>query len=293
MNSFQQIADTYVLVEITMMNKVDAVMNIQLARYFNLSSFTSFEITASILTIIGFFGSFSIYYSIYTRNWEKGVFPPLLSFTRINHFEAIVCLSANIIRCNKENYSEKRMQLVRHIQYNFPEHSDGVSDSLLEAFQTPISTESIAYWLNKHLRTIGEKLKILDLLYAIATIDGHVLKNEYRIIEQFCSLMGIPNQEYTQRWEAHNKVRLEHEKRERSKVEKPKESSSLILKNKCLSLFGLPIDSSKETIKKSYRKLVKANHPDMFKDASLAEKQVISERFIEIQEAYEYLMNLP
>jgi len=293
-NSLQQLSDSYALMKATIAHGIDLKMNIQLSGAFtsNGFSFTSLEIAASIITILIFFGSFIIYYTLYPRYWDKGIFPPLLKNRSINHFEAIVCLSVNIMRCNKDEYGEKRGVLVTYVQRYFPEHANGVSDSIKIALQTPISTQSITSWMNKHIQTSAEKLKILELLFAIATVDGHVLKNEINIIKQFCIQMELPMEEFTRRWEAFVRLKTAQEKNKRSQSEKVKVYSVNSMKLKHLELFNLTETSSKEMIKKRYRELAKENHPDMFMDADLEVKRAISDRFIQIQEAYDYLMEL-
>lgn len=54
----------------------------------------------------------------------------------------------------------------------------------------------------------------------------------------------------------------------------------------CLELLGLNPSASKEDIKKAYRKLAKLYHPDLNENNKNAKNQ-----FINIQEAYEFLMN--
>lgn len=55
-------------------------------------------------------------------------------------------------------------------------------------------------------------------------------------------------------------------------------------------VLGIKRGASKEEIKTAYRKLAKQYHPDMHEDNPL--KELAQEKFIEIQEAYDELMNV-
>jgi curved DNA-binding protein CbpA len=53
--------------------------------------------------------------------------------------------------------------------------------------------------------------------------------------------------------------------------------------------LGLTKHASQQEIKKAYRKLVKIHHPDCFKNGSEFQLKIATEKFIEIQHAYELL----
>lgn len=61
--------------------------------------------------------------------------------------------------------------------------------------------------------------------------------------------------------------------------------------NESLKLFGLTPDATAGDIKKAYRKLAKANHPDRFKDEAQKKKQVAL--MARINDAYQELLALP
>ena len=54
-------------------------------------------------------------------------------------------------------------------------------------------------------------------------------------------------------------------------------------------VLGIQRGASKDEIKTAYRKLAKQYHPDMHVDNPL--KELAQEKFIEVQEAYDKLMN--
>jgi molecular chaperone DnaJ len=53
--------------------------------------------------------------------------------------------------------------------------------------------------------------------------------------------------------------------------------------------LGLKKHASQQEIKKAYRGLVKKHHPDCFKNGSEFQLKIATEKFIEIQHAYELL----
>jgi DnaJ family protein A protein 5 len=55
-------------------------------------------------------------------------------------------------------------------------------------------------------------------------------------------------------------------------------------------VLGLPLTASSEEIKKSYRKCALQWHPDKHSEASAEKKEEANRRFLEVQDAYETLM---
>ena len=55
-------------------------------------------------------------------------------------------------------------------------------------------------------------------------------------------------------------------------------------------VLGVERSSTDAEIKKAYRKLAKQHHPDVFANASDAQQRMAEEKFVQIQEAYEFLM---
>jgi curved DNA-binding protein CbpA len=54
-------------------------------------------------------------------------------------------------------------------------------------------------------------------------------------------------------------------------------------------ILGVPRNATKEEIKRAYKELVKKYHPDKYRDNPLSD--LAEEKFKEIQEAYDFLMN--
>ena len=55
------------------------------------------------------------------------------------------------------------------------------------------------------------------------------------------------------------------------------------------TILGVGPNADLTEIKKAYRKLAKQHHPDVFANASDAQKRLAEDKFIKIQEAYEAL----
>jgi DnaJ-class molecular chaperone len=59
----------------------------------------------------------------------------------------------------------------------------------------------------------------------------------------------------------------------------------------CYKILEIPQNSSKEEIKKAYKKLALKYHPDKQNDKSDEEKKIAESKFKELAEAYDMLMN--
>lgn len=59
-----------------------------------------------------------------------------------------------------------------------------------------------------------------------------------------------------------------------------------------MEFLGLKAPLTEAALKKAYRKIAKSCHPDMTRHLADGEKEQLNKRFLEIQEAYEYLLKL-
>jgi DnaJ like chaperone protein len=82
-----------------------------------------------------------------------------------------------------------------------------------------------------------------------------------------------------------------NQKRERTKSKsKPRSKSSRkSLRQLAFKILGVSEHADFVEIKKAYRTLVKKHHPDRFASESEAEQKIATERFLEVQKAYEMI----
>ena len=57
-----------------------------------------------------------------------------------------------------------------------------------------------------------------------------------------------------------------------------------------LKILGMSNGATIDEVKSAYRKLAKLNHPDRFMNEDQAHQKIAHERFLKIQEAYEFVL---
>lgn len=252
------------------------------------SDFPVIAITVMVIVVLVVsFVSYNILSSVY---WDRGIFPPFLLNRKVNRYEAITHIAVNIIRHDYDGRSDKIRHLQHYLSRNYPEIEGSVYHSYKAAFHEPLTTSSTAKWLSKRVKSSGEKESMFDFLFKVAVLDGHIGQREYRELQAFCAYIGLETQLLTDRIEAFRDVQNERIKEEKERSERIRESDSNYQKNKRLFCLGLSETFTEVELKKAYRKWAKMYHPDMVKNGSEAERAVAAQRFLEIQEAYEYLL---
>lgn len=294
-DSLQQFADTNAVIDSMIQHQMDSILAavpVSKMRIYEEESEKTISTILAISTVVLLVGSAVGYQIFNARYWERGIFPPILLNRRINHFEALICLSVNVIRCDKDSYAEKQAMLLSFMRKKFPDINGGVVHSMKLALGRPLTTVSISKWLNKHIKQPRERLEILDFLFTLSTLDGAVGQSEYTVLREYSLVMGMNQQQLDDRIAVFKRLRAEqlHSEQQRAREYRRSTSSSVDhQRQKALTTLGLPTESSPEEIKKAYRSLVKQFHPDRFQHATKAEQKQMELQFIRIQEAYEYL----
>ena len=235
------------------------------------------------------FISYNVLSSVY---WDRGIFPPFLLNREVNRYEAITHIAVNIIRHDFDGRSEKIRRLQSYLSGNYPEIEGTVYHSYKAAFYDPLTTKSTAKWLSKRMKAMPEKERLFDLMFRIAVLDGGLGQKEYQELQIFCEQMGLATQLLSDKINAFQQEVNERMQEERNRKEHIEIRNSNYQKNKYLFCLGLSEAFTDSDLKKAYRKWAKMCHPDMVKNGSEAEKAASEQRFLEIQEAYEYLLQL-
>lgn len=294
-DSLQQFADTNMIIDSMIQHQMDSILAAVPVSEMSVYEESNKKIISTVLaisTLVLLIGSAIGYQIFNARYWERGIFPPILLNRRINHFEALICLAVNIIRCDKDSYAEKQAMLLGFMRKKFPDINGGVVHSMKLALGRPLTTISIANWLKKHIKQPKERLEILDFLFTLSTLDGAVGQSEYTVLREYSLVMGMNQQQLDDRITAFKRLRAEqlYNEQQRTREYRQATTSSVDhLQQKALTVLGLATESSPEEIKKAYRTLVKQFHPDRFQHATRAEQKQMELQFIRIQEAYEYL----
>lgn len=228
-------------------------------------------------------------YYIYTKiYWDRGIFPPRSMNRRSRRYDAILNLGFNILRCDVTETVEKHRYLRRFLNQKFPEKADEWNDAYQLAQSLPLTTRSLAFWLGKHLPA-EEKRELLQVLFTIAVLDGVMGQREFGHLLEYVKHVGLTESELTAMVERQRRERAEnlHEEQQRSR---PAAAPSHDKRKKAQKMLQLSEGFTQEDLKKAYRSLAKRFHPDKFQHTSAPAQQEAHARFLEIQEAYEFLL---
>lgn len=190
----------------------------------------------------------------------------------------------------KKNVSDSRDKM-RFIHLYFNRYFKGessVSEEMTAALRNETNVHSIISWLNRKMKTPAEKQRLVEFLIALSMEDGAITQPEFDALIWFGKGIGF-SQEQLEQWIQTKKD--QQYRQQQSQQAPPRVYRSASRKEEALKVFGLSEDISAVELKKSYRKLVKSHHPDALLNATTAEKEKAEERFIQIQEAYEYLLS--
>lgn len=167
---------------------------------------------------------------------------------------------------------------------NHFENSDEIREQLkniykkeMNSFDNTIDIAKKYFKLTK--REYSKRLKVMEYLLNLAFIDNDFSQTEFMITEDIANALEIKKSDFEQ-------LIASFEHFYASKQNK----KELSLQNAC-DLLGVNINDDMATIKKSYRKLVKENHPDIVAGSG-ASQSIIDEataKLQEINEAYELL----
>lgn len=225
-----------------------------------------------------------VYKTRHARSWRKGIFPQSLKPTEDNYLEAYLALGAKLMLYNYQESKEKIQFINQYFHRYFPQATYNFGDSLLFSLKYPIRTETITEWMKVHLKDEGARSQIIYFLTGLALINGRMNSSELNFLKQINADLGLSSDNLTKIiaiYAAYSEHRKEKE------TAKPGSGS----KKYAYEILGVSKNASQEEIKKAYRQLVKLHHPDKFATGTESQQKMAAEKFVEIQHAYESLVN--
>lgn len=234
--------------------------------------------------------AYLIYSNRFNSQWNKGIFPERLPFTRDNLIEAYICLAALMIQNDRRDLSEKMRFMNSFFSKHFPESYYQYADSLKWSYGNPIKPKTVAFWVNKHIREESKRSQILYFLTGLAMQDGQLITNEYAILKEITPLLGLTQKDLDAIIATYNFKKEENTGSQQQSSEKHVNRSARV--EIAYQILGIPFDASIQEIKAAHRKLVKLHHPDRFANESIEQITLATERFQKIQDAYELLDKL-
>lgn len=240
-----------------------------------------------ILTFFGILFGIMIFLRINTEIWESGKIPFYFRKTRENEWEVYVSLAASIISSDLRDTKEKTYYLRSYFQQKFKDVEEyyDFGDSLIESYKNPTDINAIGKWISKHSRSKQEKINALQFAVSLAMMDGSLVEKEYKKIVKFNTALGLTAQELDRIIRMYQRQQDAKEDQARAYARSQYKPQKTIY----LEILGLSEHASFVDVKKAYRKLAKLHHPDKFVNTSIIQQKMAKERFVKIQEAYDYL----
>jgi DnaJ-domain-containing protein 1 len=213
---------------------------------------------------------------------------PYLTFYTTRNIMVVYAYLAGWIM--KQNVSDSR-QKIQFIQLYFNRYfkgSENISEEMRAALRYATNVPSIVKWVNRKMKDPSEKQQLLEFLIALSMEDGAITQAEFDAIVWFGKGIGFTQVELEQWIQA---KKDQHYRQQQSQHAPPPVYRSATKKQEALKILGADTSISLVELKKLYRNLVKLYHPDTLINPSETEKSEAEARFIQIVEAYEYLLN--
>lgn len=226
-----------------------------------------------------------LFYSYKTRHaksWRKGIFPFTLKPTDDNFLEAYLALGAKLILINYAESKGKTTYLNNYFNRYFKFSNYNFGDSLLFSLKYPIQTKSVTDWLKVHYTDESSRSQIVYFLTGLTLVTGLINKRELAFLMEINSQLDLHPENLKQ-------IIAIYASYSQSRESSPKTKKSKATSNLDYDILGVAQNATQDEIKKAYRKLVKIHHPDNFAQHSEYQQKLASEKFIEIQNAYERL----
>lgn len=247
-----------------------------------------------IVAILGSFAVLAVLFLAWKRpkkqgpinEHEEASLPIHWDASERNKSIAFAYLAAWIIKKNAA-HSSQRIAFVQDFFFKKFRNVYLESQAELEkALKRSSNVRNIARWVLVRMKTGEERLQLIHFLMDVAFVSGDMIDREEVAIVRFSELIGIPV----------GLTRKEIHKRRKDLYENGDEpfvwiKHSVYHRRKALTILLLNEEAQEKDIKRAYRKLAARYHPDKFELHSDEERQNATLQFLEIQEAYRYLMD--
>ena len=224
------------------------------------------------------------YKTRHARSWRKGIFPQRLNPTEDNYLEAYLALGAKLMLINYQESKEKILFINQYFNRYFTKANYNFGDSLLFSLKYPIKTKTITDWMKLHLKDEGSRSQIIYFLTGLALINERINPSELAFLKQINQDLELSPENLTEIIAIYASYSKHRE--ESAKKSTPREKRAY-----AHEILGVPKDATPEQIKKAYRKMAKIHHPDNFATGTESQQKMAAEKFVEIQHAYESLLN--
>lgn len=232
----------------------------------------------------------SIEFSFY---WHKGLIPPWRRDHENTRIQVYIALAALLLGNNRIESHPKLQHLYKFILRNkngrLPmsernSYFKKVRSMLAYAKNHPIRLDAVHEWFARNEFSLQKKLQVIRFMADFALINGKIHPREMAVIAKLAGYSGITDAQLEELIE-----KLKQQEKEESKQQPKPAGTQKSEYARCCAVLGVSKEADLKTVKKAYRKLAQASHPDRFANASKAAHDAAQQRFIEIKRAYETL----
>lgn len=222
----------------------------------------------------------------YNHRWQKDVFNKNRPLKQDHLLEAYMRLGVKMMIEDRVDIGEKLKYLNNYLRKYFPKSDYNFEEILKSAYRNPISLTIVSKWLNHHLKDPSQKSQLLYFLAGVSIIDGSIEPQEEKLLYDLGELLHLSRADILSVISMYQKQAKFDQKPSNSATEKARMHQMIV---QASSVLNVSIYAGLEEIKKAYRRMVKLHHPDKFFDQSEDQQKIAHERFLHIQEAYEFL----
>jgi len=220
------------------------------------------------------------------REWHEGLFErnePYSDDTSNDPLlEAYISLGALMVRKDTSSYGEKILYLNNYFSKNFPKTHYDFGRSFTESLKNPVRPMVVSKWMRRKLPSRAQRIQVMYFLAGLSTVDGSMNTGEVELLKEMSDLLELSPQDFE------SIIAMYTQKQERNhRTERSKPGLSAI--QLACKIIGVSEHASADEIKKAYRSLVKLHHPDRFANETCEQQELATERFREVQKAYEIL----
>lgn len=213
--------------------------------------------------------------------WDKGIIPWNFLPTPENVYEIFIASACAIVVRDLDNYYMKFPYIDSYLKRNFKNQYYYAEESYAYSMRHVVRIDSLADWSNRNLKK-DWKIKLINFLAGIALYDGGINTDEQRYLLALMAKLNLEITDFDSIYQ--EKLTQKNERNYRAEA-------SFSRKDSFYAILGLEMNASMEEVKATYRRLVKLTHPDRFMNESPEVQKQMSEKFREIQTAYESIVN--
>lgn len=211
------------------------------------------------------------------------IFPVTQKKDEMLHYRLFLILGAWMIKKNAIKNDKKKKFVLDYCSNKFPLQSSNSEQDYFELFSRSIHVRSIARWVVNQLKEPKERIEVISFLIEICLIENALIDREIIALVRFGEWIGV------------GKAKIDHLMLHQ--YDKSKEFQSLnevlnpiIRKKKAYQILELDFNATIDEIKKQYKRMVLMYHPDKNQYSNEQELQEFTQKFINIKDAYEELM---